>query len=325
LISSALRRPIESRSQTLVSKLVTLEEAVSKFTTDGDMIGFASSAGKMSVAFAYEIIKQKRKNLKFVSAGTGAPCLDLLVGAKAVTCAEASFTMVSCHNIRRAIESTEHSAEGSHRLMLEDYSNLAMTLRFVAAAMKIPFIPIRSLRGSDLERLRTFMGDQKLAVMKSPFKDRSEVTVLPPCTPDVAVMHAQFADEAGNVLAYGPAGSDGWALKAAKRRVVTVEKVVTPSFAKENRNQVFLPGFLVDAVCEVPYGAHPYGLFDYYDLDEAFQKTYNEMSKTQGGFDAWADDWIFGVRSRKEYLDRVGRGRLKKITTGGLASVARAR
>lgn len=312
-------------SQTHVSKLVTLEEAVSEFTRDGDMVAFASSAGKMSVAFAYEMIKQKRKGLKFASAGTGAPCLDLLVGARAVVRAEASFTMVSCYNIRRAMESGGGSAGGSRRFKLEDYSNLAMTLRFAAASMKVPFIPIRALRGSDVERLRTFMGDQKLAVVRSPFKDRSKVMVLPPCAPDIAVMHAQFADEAGNVLAYGPAGSDGWALKAAKRRVVTVEKVVPRSFAKENRNQVFLPGFLVDAICEVPYGAHPYGLFDYYDLDETFQKTYNDSSKTQKGFDAWAAEWIFGVRSREEYLDKVGRDRLKKITTGGLTTVARGR
>lgn len=308
-----------------MSKLVALEEAVSRLTRDGDMLAFASSAGKMSIAFAYETVKQRRKNLKFASAGTGAPCLDLLVGAKAVRRAEASFTMVSCQNIRRTMEKRNGSRGDGYRFELEDYSNLAMTLRFAAATMKIPFIPIRSLRGSDVERRRTFMGDQKLAVVRSPFEDDSEVMVLPPCTPDVGIMHAQFADEAGNVLAYGPAGSDGWALKAAKRRVVTVEKVVSREFVKENRNQVFLPGFMVDAVCEAPYGAHPYGLFEFYDLDEEFQRDYNESSKTQKGFDSWAEEWIFGVQGREEYLDRVGRARLNKITTGRLATVATKR
>lgn len=310
-------------SGTSVSKLMTVEDAVSKFVRDGSMLAFASSAGKMSIAFAYETVRQRRRNLRFASAGTGAPCLDLLVGAKAVTRAEASFTMVSCYNIRRAMEARNSSPVRGYRFQLEDYSNLAMTLRFAAAAMRIPFVPIRSLRGSDLERYRTFMGKEKLAVMKSPFKDRSSVVVLPPCKPDVAIMHAPFADEQGNVLAYGPAGSDDWALRSAERRVVTVEKIVSGAFVKENKSQTFLPGFMVDAVCEVPYGAHPYGLFEYYDLDEPFQKNYAGMSKTQEGFDAWAKEWIFSIKSRSDYLERVGWDTLRRITTGRLAHFAK--
>jgi len=298
-----------------------IEEAVSRFVKDGSTVAFASSAGRMSIAYAYETIKQKKRNLKFASAGTGAPCLDLLVGARAVARAEASFTMVSCYNIRRAMECNSGPREKGYRFEFEDYSNLAMTLRFAAASMGIPFIPIRSLRGSDIERVRSFKGKEKLAVMKSPFKDGSRVVVLPPCRPDVAVMHGQFADENGNVLAYGPAGSDGWALKAASKRVVTVEKIVTDKFVKENSIRTFLPGFMVDAVCEVPYGAHPYGLFGFYDLDEPFQKEYARMSKTQEGFDAWAREWIFQLGGRDDYLKKVGHARLREISTGKLLAL----
>ncbi len=289
---------------------------------DGDMVAFASSAGRMSIAFAHEIIKQGRRSLIFASAGTGAPCLDLLVGAKAVVRAEASFTMVSCYNIRRAMEHDGSLARRGYRFELEDYTNLAMTLRFAAASMGIPFIPIRSIRGSDIERLKTFKGKEKLAVMKSPFKDRSDVVVLPPCRPDVAVMQAQFADERGNVLAYGPAGSDSWALKAARHRVVTVEKVVASKFVKENNAHMSLPGFMVDAVCEVPYGAHPYGLYGFYDIDEQFQKDYSQASRTQEGFDRWAKEWIFETQGRAGYLRKLGPARLKRITAGRLSTLA---
>ncbi len=305
-----------------MSKVLSIEEAVSALVKDGSTVAFASSAGRMSMAFAYEVVRQRRRNLKFASAGTGAPCLDLLVGAKAVTRAEASFTMVTCYNIRRAMESNEEPRKRGVTFQLEDYSNLAMTLRFAAAAMGMPFIPIRSLRGSDIERLRTFKGKEKLALMKSPFKDRSTVVVLPPCRPDVAVMHGHFADEGGNVIAYGPAGSDGWALKAAKHRVVTVEKVVPKEFVWEHKHAAFLPGFMVDAVCEVPYGAHPYGLFGFYDLDDRFQKEYARRSKTQDEFDAWAKEWIFGLKSRDDYLKKVGQARLKEISTGRLSALA---
>lgn len=322
MISPLLSHAPTKRIETFATKALSIEEAVSRFVRDGSTLAFASSAGRMSIAFAYETVKQKKKNLKFASAGTGAPCLDLLVGAKAVTRAEASFTMVSCYNIRRNMESNNAPKEKGYRFELEDYSNLAMTLRFAAASMGIPFIPIRSLRGSDIERLRSFKGREKLALMRSPFSDGSRVVVLPPCRPDVAVMHGQFADENGNVLAYGPAGSDGWALKASRHRIVTVEKIVSKKFVKENANRVFLPGFMVDAVCEVPYGAHPYGLFGFYDLDETFQKAYARMSKTQEGFDAWAREWIFELEGRNEYLRKVGLARLTEISTGRLLTLA---
>lgn len=317
-------RPREAakRSEIFRSKVVSVGEAVSTFVKNGNSVAFASSAGRMSIAVAYEIIRQRRKNLMFASAGTGAPCLDLLVGARAVTRAEVSFTMVSCYNIRRAMELNGEARQKGYSFQLEDYSNLAMTLRFAAAAMDIPFIPTRSLRGSDIERLRTFKGKEKLALMKSPFKDRSTVVVLPPCRPDVAVMHAHFADAEGNVVAYGPAGSDGWALKAANHRVVTVEKVVPNEFVRKNKDATFLPGFMVDAVCEAPYGAHPYGLFGFYDLDEQFQREYALQSKTQEGFDAWARKWVLDPKSRDDYLEMVGRDRLKGISTGRLSALA---
>ena len=295
---------------------------MSKFVNDGNTVAFTSSAGKMSIAFAYEIIKQRKRSLSFASAGTGAPCLDLLVGAKAVARAEASFTMVTCFNIRRAMEYNGNPRSGGYKFELEDYTNLAMTLRFAAASMGIPFIPIRSIRGSDIERLRSFKGREKLALMRSPFKDRSKVVVLPPCRPDIAVMQGQFADEDGNILAYGPAGSDSWALKAAKHRIVTVERIVTREFVKENNVHMFLPGFMIDAICEAPYGAHPYGLFGFYDIDEQFQKDYARASKTQEGFDSWAKEWIFDVGSRDEYLKKLGARRLKRISTGRLFALA---
>ena len=80
---------------------------------------------------------------------------------------------------------------------------------------------------------------------------------------------------------------------------------------------------MVDAVCEVHYGAHPYGLFDFYDLDEPFQKEYARRSRTQEGFDDWAREWIFGPEDREDYLRKVGRARLEEISTGRLFALAR--
>src|SRR5579875_1923531 len=300
-----------------MSKLRTLPEAVREFVHNGAELGFAGSGGRLSIAFAYEVIKQGRKNLSFVSAGTGAPCLDLLVGARAVKKAEISFTMVSCLNIKRAVEKKTVDSRGkrsTYRLQIEDYSNLAMTMRFFAGATKLPFIPIRSLRGSDIERLRTFMGKEKMAVIESPFEDRSSVVVLPPCNPDAGVMHAQYADEDGDILALGPAGPDGWLIRAAKRKIVTVEKIVSKSFVRAHKLHTFLPGFMVDVVCEVPYGAHPYGLMGCYSSDVSFQKDYSLKSKTQAGFNVWAKQWIFDVEGRQGYLKKLGRQRVAKIT-----------
>ncbi|MCL4518626.1 MAG: hypothetical protein M1587_05440 [Thaumarchaeota archaeon] len=87
-----------------MTKIVPLSEAVSRYVKSRDTLGFAGSGGRLSIAFAYEVIRQQRKNLRFVSAGTGAPTLDLLVGARLVDRAEISFTMVTCLNIKRAVE-----------------------------------------------------------------------------------------------------------------------------------------------------------------------------------------------------------------------------
>ena|SRR5579875_2921682 len=312
-----------------MSKLMDLKEAIERSTSDGCTVAFAGSGGRMSIAAAYEIIRQRKKDLSFVSAGTGAPCLDLLVGAKAVSRAEISFTMVTCLNIKRAVEQQQKKKEEKeeekknkgrkgetegYRLLIEDYSNLAMSLRFFAGATRIPFIPIMSLRGSDIEKIRTFKGKEKMAVMTSPFKDKSRVAVLPPCNPDVGIMHAQYADEEGNVLALGPDGSDGWLLRSSKYRIITVEKVVSRDYVKEHRDHTYLPGFMADAICEVPYGAHPYGLVGCYDLDEEFQKDFSKRSRTQEEFDAWAKEWIFDVQNRNEYLKKLGDEKLGKIS-----------
>lgn len=297
-----------------MSKVSPLKDAIASLVNHKSMVAFAGSGGRMSIASAYEIIRQNKRHLNFASAGTGAPCLDLLVGAGAVERAEISFTMVVCLNIKRAIEG-KASKNSRPRLRLEDYSNLAMSLRFFAGATRIPFIPIMSLRGSDLERIRTFRGKEKMALMTSPFKDRSKVEVLPPCAPDVGIMHAQYADENGNILAFGPDGSDGWLLRSSKRRIITVEKIVSPSYVREHRHYTYLPGFMIDAVCEVPYGAHPYGLVNCYDLDAEFQRTYMKGSETQESFDAWAKEWIFDIDKRDKYLDKAGRKKLEEIST----------
>jgi glutaconate CoA-transferase subunit A len=292
-----------------MSKVSKLSEAIKRSVRDKNMVAFAGSGGRLSIAATYEIIKQRRKHLTFASAGTGAPCLDLLAGAKSVDRAEVSFTMVSLLNVKRAVETKQR-----YKLLIEDYSNLAMSLRFFAAATRMPFVPIRSLRGSDIEKIRTFMGKEKMALMKSPFKDKSQVVVLPPAAPDVGIMHAQYADEDGNVLAFGPEGSDGWLLRASKVRIVTVERIVPKEYVLEHKDHVFLPGFMVDVVCEAPYGAHPWGLVDCYDLDEGFQKDYYAKSKTQEGFDEWAQEWIFAMRDRSEYLRKLGEEKIRNIT-----------
>ena len=294
------------------SKVLPLRSAVRDYVEKGSIIGFAGSSGRISIAFAYELIRQRIGGLLFVSAGTGAPCLDLLVGAELVKRAEISFTMTNNANIRRAIEG--RNAKSSYRFEIEDYSNLAMTYRFFAGANKLPFIPIRSLAGSDIEKIRTFKGNEKMVLVKSPFADHMKVEVLPPCSPDVSVMHAQYADENGNVLALGPSGSDAWLLKAGKKRIITVEKLVSKEFVQKNRLHTFVPGFIVDAVCEVPYGAHPYGLVGCYRSDVPFLSNYNSSSKTKRGFDEWTKEWIFDIKTREEYLEKLGRKRIEELT-----------
>jgi len=197
----------------------------------------------------------------------------------------------------------------------EDYSNFGMVQRFAAGAMGIPFIPTRTMLGSDMLKIEGFspelrksdrkVASRKLAAMECPFTG-DRIVLLPAIQPDVTIIHAQIVDTQGTVRIYGQNFGDEQQAKAAKKLIVTCEEIVKPKKLREFPEHNYIPFFRVDAIVEVPYGAHPYACYRYYDYDPEFLRLYHEQATDDASFKEFLDKYIYGVNDWEEYLEKIG-------------------
>ena len=299
---------IEARKPKLGEKIMSLDEAVKKFVSDGDVVTPCGVGGRVPFAQCYEIVRQHKKDLTLSTTGA-LDNLDMLVGAGCVSRLECGFTGMEMFGLplmfRRAVE--------KKKLIVEDYTNLCMVLRFVAGAIGLPFVPVTSVSGSDIERLSTWRKEKKLAKVTSPFTGETTI-VLPPSIPDVALFHAQQADHLGNTQVWGMLGSDDWAARASKRIIVTVERVVDNETIRRNPNMTVLPDFIVDAVVEVPWGGHPWAVQGFYDIDMEFRREYAQSIRNDETFNKWLNEWVYQVADHKAYVNKLGKERLDKLS-----------
>jgi glutaconate CoA-transferase, subunit A len=288
------------------SKLVSLRDAVAA-VLDGANLTFGGFAAYFTpMAFVRELIRQGKRDLEMTSV---AECwvADHLAGAKSLKCARFSNFMFEglgrCQNYSRGVERGE--------IAVEDYSHFAITTRLVAAGLGVPFLPIKSMAGTDLMGKRGFEAEKALP-LACPFSGEA-VLVVPPIRPDVAVIHAARADRDGNAQLFGYTSVVEEQVRAAKTVIVTVEEVVGDAVIREQPELTLIPGFMVDMLVEVPFGAHPTGVYRYYDPDLAFLKAYYAASRSDEEFRAYLAEWVFGLRDHWEYLRKVGIGRLMAL------------
>lgn len=296
------------RKPKLGEKGLSLEQAVKRFVKNGDSI-YTGMAGRAFGAI-YEIIRQKKKDLIVVTGG-GTEEIDVLVGAGCVKRMEGAYRGLETHGLSKCIRrAIEHGIP--HPIEVEEYSLLSMTSRYVAAAIGIPFMPIKSLLGSDIVKIATFRRDKKLKTMDCPFTGE-KVVVVPALSPDIAVIHAQRADSFGNTQMWGFLGDDLWAVRAAKKVIITVEEVVDEEVIRRDPNRTVFPGFIVDAVVELPFGQHPWHKEGYYDTDLEFRRMYANMEKEEETFRSFLDEWVHGVESHIGYLNKLGAEKLLNL------------
>src|SRR3989304_1970795 len=188
-------------------KLLPLDEAVRTLIPDGCRLRSCGIGLRKPMALTYELIRQRKRDLTFILSGwtEGA---DMLTGAGCLRDLEGSYLGLEAfglaHAYRRAVEKGI-----PHPIAIEEYSNFGMTMRFMAASMGLPFMPIRSELGSDLRRVESFL-HPKAHVMDDPFGSGAKVALLPACHADVAVLHAQRCDADGNTQVWGQLGDDLW-------------------------------------------------------------------------------------------------------------------
>jgi len=288
-----------------MDKRMSLKEAVAMYVTDGCSISIGSVVSREPFAACCEMIRQKKKNLTLIT-DSSADSAEILIAGGCLTRAEMAYIWIGAiglgYNFRRAVEKGI-----PNYLDVEEYSNLAMGLRFMAGASGAPFMPTCSLLGSDI-----IQSNPKIKVVDDPYGN-GKVAVVPAIQPDVAFIHVQRADEAGNAQIWGATVNDDMVARASKKVVITCEEIVPSSQIRKIPNMTAIPSYCVSAVVEVPFGSYPCSVSGYYWLDQPFRQEMVGASKTREGIVAWMDKWIYGVKDHAEYLQKVGYDRLNKL------------
>jgi glutaconate CoA-transferase subunit A len=280
--------------------------AIARYVPDGASvaIGLALEA-LIPHAAAHEIIRQRRRNLTLIGPISDI-LFDQLIGAGCVAKVQAAWVgNVSeglGHCYRRATEQ-----EIPRPLTTESHSNFTIGLALFAAAMGSPYIPTRSLLGSDIPR-----HNLNLRVETSPL-DGSPVLLVPAIAPDVAIIHVQRSDEDGNVHLWGNTGLSQESMLAARNVIIVAEEIVARSVITSDPNRVLGHSFKVRAVVHEPGGAHPAPVQGYYNRDHAFYHEYHTATRTLEGYQAWLEEWVLGVPDRATYLGKLGEQRWQAL------------
>ena len=291
------------------NKVCTLQEAIAKYVEDGDVISFGGfTTNKKPHAAVREILRQGKKDFIAI-AGPAGMDWDALIGENRVK------AYINCYTADSGVTNVSRR----FRSKIEN----AIMLMLHAASLGLPFLPVRLMMGSGLvdewgiskEVRKTIekLPDDKFVYVDNPFNPGEKVVALPVPKLDAAVIHVQKASPDGTCIILGDEFHDVDIAVAAKRVIVTCEELVSNEEIRKDPTQTRIPCFCVSAVVHVPYGAHPTQCYDYYDYDNAFLKAYGAASKTEEDFKAFLDEWVYGLKSHEEYLDKVGASRLTKL------------
>jgi glutaconate CoA-transferase subunit A len=286
-------------------KRIALKEAV-KLVPDGAHLfwgGFGFQRPPM--AFAHELVRQKKSNLTIYTCGSEMD-LDILVGARVVSHLEMAFYAIEgiglAPNVQRRIR------EGT--VQIEDYSNLAMALRFLGGALGVPFMPLKSMLGTDMLAKKRFR-EKKAEVITCPFTGE-KVVLVPSVRPDFSIVHASRVDKEGNAQIDGIKGEDIEGARAGKKVIVLAEEIVDTEFIRSQPDQTVIPNIYVTYVVECPWGSFPMMVYNYYDYDMEHVRMYYDQCKTEEGWQKYCEEYITSINDHMEFLQKIGIERLMK-------------
>ena len=278
-----------------MNKLVPLAEAIREHVHDGDMVYAAGFTHLIPFAAGHEIIRQKRRDLVLARA-TPDLVYDQMVAAgcarKVIFSYMGNPGVGSLRIVRAELE--------AGRLEWEEYSHFGMISRLQAGATGLPFMPMNPTAAGDLER-----ANPNYRTVTDPYSGK-EVVVVPALQPDVAIVHVQRADADGNAQIWGIIGEQKEAAFAAKCVILTAEEIVDAEVIRSDPNRTLIPGFVVDAVCHVPYCSHPSYTQGYYDRDNEFYLEWDKISSSREATQAYLDEWVYGVADRAAYWEKLG-------------------
>jgi len=293
----ARRWMAEKKSRGLEDKRMPLREAVERFTRDGDYFALGGFGHiRFSMAAIYEMIRQGRRHLA-MAAKTAVHDIDVLVASGVVDQVECAYSFG--HELRGLSPAGRRAVEGGRVKVVAEISNAGFQWRFKAAAMGLPFMPARVMLGTDTLKLSS------AKVVEDPFTGKP-ICLLPACYPDFAFIHVHRCDRYGNAQIDGITIEDSDLARAAKRLILTTEKVVPEEEIRRQPDRTVIPHFLVDAVCEVPYGSHPGNMPGLYYSDEEHMAEWLTLSRTDEGVEEYLERYVLSVEDFSEYIELVG-------------------
>ena len=285
-----------------------MRDAIAEHVRDGVSVAIEGFTAFICFAAGHEIIRQRRRDLTLIRM-TPDVIYDQMIAAgvarKLVFSYMGNPGVGPLHAIRRAVEDGVPAP-----LELEEYSHYGMVARYLAGAARLPFYPLRSYAGSDLPA-----ANARIRFVESPYGD-GPIAVVPPLHPDVAILHAQRADAAGNTQLWGLLGVQKEIAFASRAVIVVVEEIVDETVIRADPNRTLIPGLIVNAVVEQPFGAHPSYVQGYYDRDNAFYLAWDKLSRDREQTETWLDEWVYGLPDHAAYLAKLGAERLERLKAG---------
>lgn len=298
-----------------MSKVRSMHDAIAEFVADGASVAMGLQLEQMiPFAAGHEIIRQKKRGLTLIGPISDV-LFDQLIGAgcaeKVIAAWVGNVMMGSAYNFRRSAE--------QDGMKVFNMTNFTLALALQAGAMGVPFMPTKTALGTD-----TANGSHFFYQIFSPFAPKESLWAVRALNPDVTIVHVQRADAEGNAHCWGNFGVMLEGVRAAKRVIVVAEELVSPEIIRSDPNRTVIPGFLVNAVIECPWGAHPSPVQGYYSRDNDFFREYHAETKTKENSDTWLREWVYSLADRQAYMEQLGEDRMQALSVKQHAHAAQA-
>jgi len=285
----------------MVDKIKSVSEVVGTIPSGSHIALGGFAIARNVIAVVHELIRQQKRDLT-VSQGVVGLETDLLVGAglvKHLIMGGGSLDRFGpAHCVNRARETKS--------LHCDDYTSLSVCFRYLAGALGLSFMPIKSLFASEiLERLEAGPSAADVKRLKCPFTGE-EYVLLRALTPDVSLVHVQIADRDGNCQINGARWGNEEQAKAGRRLVVVAEQIVPTEFIQRSPERTIIPGHRVEAVIHQPYGALPTTVYGCYDYDADHLRLYVKHAEDPERFKEYLKTFVFGCRDHWEFLEKLG-------------------
>jgi glutaconate CoA-transferase, subunit A len=298
----AARAVFAKQPRGLTDKRWSVPDAVNKFVHDGDYLAIGGfGVNRIPTAVVHEILRQKRQNLSFAGHTSTHDfqllCAGNLTG-RGQTLARVDIAYVVGLEARGLSPHARRVLE-SGTVEVCEWTNYALAVRLQAAAMGVPFLPTRTMLGTDT------LAKSAAKVIRCPFTDKPLVA-LPALYPDVAAIHVHEADIYGNCRIRGTTVADVELARASKRVIITCERLIPHDEFRRDPNLTAIPFFCVEAVCEVPFGSYPGNMAGEYFSDEAHLRKWLTVEKDLESHNQFLEEYIFGVPDFDAYLTKCG-------------------